>query len=65
MITWQPGIKLEEMEKQIILAAMQFFHGNKQKVADSLGISIRTVRNKLNQYGIEKETLSDERALAN
>ena len=39
------------MEKELILQTLEEAKGNKTKAADSLGISIRTLRNKLNEYG--------------
>jgi DNA-binding NtrC family response regulator len=39
-----------EMEKELILQTLKETSGNKTKAADSLGISIRTLRNKLNEY---------------
>jgi DNA-binding NtrC family response regulator len=40
-----------EMEKELIIQTLEEVSGNKTKAADSLGISIRTLRNKLNEYG--------------
>ena len=40
-----------EMEKELIMQTRDEVNGNKTKAADSLGISIRTLRNKLNEYG--------------
>jgi DNA-binding NtrC family response regulator len=39
-----------EMEKELIIQTLEEVSGNKTKAADSLGISIRTLRNKLNEY---------------
>ena len=39
-----------EMEKELITQTLEEVSGNKTKAADSLGISIRTLRNKLNEY---------------
>lgn len=47
---WQPGRTLEEMEKEVILTAMRFYHGNKTHTASALGIAIRTLDNKLAKY---------------
>ena len=41
---------LAEMEKQAILAAMRAKDGNRAQVVALLGISIRTLRNKLQEY---------------
>lgn len=42
---------LKEMEKDLILKTLKNFNGNKTKVAKELGVSVRTIRNKLNEYG--------------
>lgn len=53
----EPAPKLSgtiyEMEKELIQQTLEEFSDNKTKAADSLGISIRTLRNKLNEYGKE------------
>lgn len=41
---------ISEMEKELILQTLKEFSDNKTKAAESLGISIRTLRNKLNEY---------------
>lgn len=44
------GMKLDEIERKYILQTLYFVHQNRTKAADILGISIRTLRNKINQY---------------
>ena len=45
-----------DMEKELIQQTLEEFSGNKTKAAESLGISIRTLRNKINEYNeTEKE----------
>ena len=44
---------LHEMEKDAILRALEHTQGNRTKAADLLGISIRTLRNKLKEYSLE------------
>lgn len=44
------GTTLSEMEQKLILQTLQMTHQNKTKAAQILGISIRTLRNKLNEY---------------
>jgi two-component system response regulator FlrC len=39
------------LEKRHILQALEAFGQNRTKTAKHLGISIRTLRNKLNEYG--------------
>ncbi len=41
---------LQEMEKKLILKSLDETAGNRTRAADLLGISVRTLRNKLNEY---------------
>lgn len=43
-------VSLSELEKRHILAALEFCKGNRTQTAKMLDISIRTLRNKLNEY---------------
>lgn len=52
-VTWQPGVTLAEIEKQIIFKALNFFGGNKTQAAIALGVSVKTLYNKLEQYETE------------
>lgn len=45
-------LTLESLEKQHILRMLDLFSGNRQKTADSLGISRKTLYRKLSQYAI-------------
>lgn len=49
-VHWVPGITLEEIEKQCILAAFRFYRGNKTQTAQTLGINIRTLERKMEDY---------------
>ncbi|RPH93493.1 sigma-54-dependent Fis family transcriptional regulator [candidate division KSB1 bacterium] len=44
------AITLKEIEKSAIFRALQFNENNRTKTAEALGISIRTLRNKLREY---------------
>ncbi|MBI5683234.1 MAG: sigma-54-dependent Fis family transcriptional regulator [Deltaproteobacteria bacterium] len=46
---------LRDMEKGLIFKALKDTEGNKTRAAKTLGISIRTLRNKLREYGMRKE----------
>lgn len=48
---------LQEIEKQCILSALDRTEGNRTRAADMLKISIRTLRNKLQQYRHEGEMI--------
>jgi transcriptional regulator with PAS, ATPase and Fis domain len=43
-------ITVDEMEKRLILATLKRYNNNRTRTADVLAISIRTLRNKLNEY---------------
>jgi two-component system, NtrC family, response regulator AtoC len=45
---------LQEIERQMIIHVLREQDGNRGKSADILGISVRTLRNKLNQYRTEE-----------
>ena len=44
------GQTVREMERSLILKTLETTSGNRTKAAESLGISLRTLRNKLNEY---------------
>ncbi len=44
------GRTVEEVEKELIIDTLDYCLGNRTQAAQILGISIRTLRNKLNQY---------------
>ena len=46
------GITLQELEKKYILDTLSLQGGNRTKTAEVLGISTRTLRNKLHEYQI-------------
>lgn len=48
------GATLAEMEKKLILQTLQLTASNKSQAARILGISIRTLRNKLNEYKVNE-----------
>jgi DNA-binding NtrC family response regulator len=52
-------LTLDELEKRQILHVLTRCQGNRTHAAKKLGISIRTLRNKLHEYGV---TPDDQRA---
>jgi len=44
------GMSIDEVEKELIFRTLDKFDGNKQKTANVLGITTRTLRNKLHHY---------------
>lgn len=51
------GISLKELEKQLIRVTLEETGGNRTHAAQMLGISLRTLRNKLREYRQEGEIL--------
>jgi hypothetical protein len=49
-VFWSPGVSLATIEKQVILKAYRWFRGNATQTAIALGVSEKTIRNKLAEY---------------
>ena len=47
----QVGMSVHEMEKRLIMKTLEYYHGNRTEAAGQLGVSTRTLRNKLHEYG--------------
>ena len=45
-----PGTTISEMEKKLIIETLKHVNDNRTVAAELLGISVRTLRNKLNEY---------------
>lgn len=48
--SFMPMVSLKEMEKKIIFSTLDHTNDNRTNAAKILGISVRTLRNKLNEY---------------
>lgn len=46
-----PGRSIAEVEKDLILKTLAHYNGNKKAAAESLGVSVKTLYNRLNEYG--------------
>ncbi len=53
------GSTLSDMEKKLIFDTLKAVNGNKAQAAKILGVSIRTIRNKLHEYSQGAEDLKD------
>jgi len=49
------GTTVSEAEKGLILRTLEHTHNNKTKAAEILGISLKTLHNKLKEYGAKEE----------
>jgi len=50
-----PDLCLEDLEKAAILAALTRLNGNKKEAARQLGVSLKTLYNKLSKYGLREQ----------
>ncbi|HEV2398295.1 MAG TPA: sigma-54 dependent transcriptional regulator [Candidatus Sulfotelmatobacter sp.] len=48
----RPGVTLGEMERKLVEMTLQATGGNRSRAAELLGVSLRTVRNKVRNYGL-------------
>ncbi|HYU33170.1 MAG TPA: sigma-54 dependent transcriptional regulator [Thermoanaerobaculia bacterium] len=49
-LCFQVGTSIEEVERRLIMATLDAHGGNKRKTADILGVSLKTLYNRLNSY---------------
>lgn len=56
IVIWTPGMTLDQLERRVILQGFKFYRGNKTMTAQALGISVRTLDNKLELYESVEET---------
>lgn len=48
----RPGVSLGEMERKLVEITLEATGGNRSRAAELLGVSLRTVRNKVRSYGL-------------
>ncbi len=60
MLSFEPGTKLEEIEREVILATLKHKGYNRTHAARALGIGIRTLQRKLKKYGVAGIGLKDK-----
>ncbi len=53
VVVYRPGKKMEDLEREAIVAALAEVAGNRRKAADLLGIGERTLYRKIKEYGIQ------------
>jgi transcriptional regulator with PAS, ATPase and Fis domain len=46
----RPGLTIEEAERRLVMETLAFANNNKTRTAEMLGISIKTLHNKLKEY---------------
>jgi DNA-binding NtrC family response regulator len=54
-MTLTPGMTVDEAERRLILLTLDHTHNNKTRAAETLGISLKTLHNKLNRMKGERD----------
>jgi DNA-binding NtrC family response regulator len=57
-VRFQIGTTVEEAEKGLIIRTLEHTRNNKTRAAEILGISLKTLHNKLKEYGGAKEDVA-------
>ncbi|HEY8469825.1 MAG TPA: sigma-54 dependent transcriptional regulator [Longimicrobiales bacterium] len=52
VVVFRPGMKMSDLEREAITAALREVRGNRRKAAEMLGIGERTLYRKIKEYGI-------------
>jgi DNA-binding NtrC family response regulator len=58
VVTVEPGMTMEEIERAVIQAALRETRGNRRKAAEMLGIGERTLYRKIREYKMPEEDFS-------
>ena len=53
IVPWLVGYSIEEVERELILQTLIYHCGNRTRSCHVLGISIRTLRNKVKEYAAQ------------
>jgi len=48
----RPGTAMREMERKLLESTLEVTNGNRTRAAEMLGISLRTIRNKIREFGL-------------
>ena len=54
-VAYQPGMTLEDMEREVIHAVLNTVGWNRREAAETLGIGERTLYRKVRKYGLEED----------
>ncbi len=52
VVVFRPGMSMQDMEREAIIAVLKEVHGNRRRAAEMLGIGERTLYRKIKEYGI-------------
>src|SRR3954469_7016851 len=56
LLQFAVGTPLEDIEREVIVATLEHCHGRKRETAELLGVSLKTLYNRLNEYRGECDT---------
>ena len=59
VVTVEPGMTMEEIERAVIQAALRETRGNRRKAAEMLGIGERTLYRKIKEYKMPEEEFAE------
>ncbi len=51
-IPMQAGTSMRELERQLLATTLELTGGNRTRAAEMLGVSLRTIRNKIREFGL-------------
>jgi len=51
-VVLKPGIAMRDVEKRLLETTLEATRGNRTRAAELLGVSVRTIRNKVREYGL-------------
>lgn len=63
MVIWTPGMTLEQLERQTIMKAIAVYGYNKSAAARALGITYRTIENKMVKYEKDDEARKEKEVM--
>jgi DNA-binding NtrC family response regulator len=58
VVTVEPGMKMSDIERQVIEAALKETRGNRRRAAEMLGIGERTLYRKIKEYKVPEELIT-------
>ena len=56
------GERLDAVERKLLIATLKAVNGDRKAAAEMIGISLKTVYNRLKEYGLDHHSLPGGRA---
>jgi DNA-binding NtrC family response regulator len=64
MLQFAVGTPLAEIERRVIVATLEQCRGHKRETAELLGVSLKTLYNRLNEYDYRNASSGERRSAA-